>query len=77
MVFSINSNLINFQDNKVGYICFHDKFRNEDFEGIYSNIALKFLFEKVISDDNFPAYDIYDTDDIIAKNAFKSRALRF
>ena len=68
LVFSINSNLINFQDNKVGYICFHDKFRNEDFEGIYSNIDLNFLYEKVISGDNFPADDIYDTDDIIAKN---------
>ena len=77
LVFSINSNLINFQDNKVGYICFHDKFRNEDFEGIYSNIDLNFLYEKVISGDNFPADDIYDTDDIIAKNAFKSRSLSF
>ena len=77
LVFSINSNLVNFQDNKVGYICFHDKFKNEDFEGIYSNIDLNFLYEKVISDDNFPVDDIYDTDDIVAKNAFKSRALSF
>ena len=77
LIFSMNSNQINYQEKKVGYICFHDKFKNEDFEGIYSNIDLKFLFEKVISDDNFPADDIYDTDDIIAKNAFKSRALSF
>lgn len=77
LIFSMNSNLINFQENKVGYICFHDKFKNEDFEGIYSNIDLKFLYEKVISDYNFPADDIYDPDDIIAKNAFKSRALSF
>ena len=77
MIFSMNSNLLNFQENKVGYICFHDKFKNEDFEGIYSNIDLKFLYEKVISDYNFPADDIYDSDDIIAKNAFKSRALSF
>ena len=77
LIFSMNSNLINFQEKKVGYICFHDKFKNKDFEGIYSNIDLKFLFEKVISDDNFPADDIYNTDDIIAKNAFKSRALSF
>ena len=77
LIFSMNSNLINFQENKIGYIFFNDKFKKEHFEGIYSNIDLKFLYEKVISDENFPADDIYNTDDIIAKNAFKSRALSF
>lgn len=77
LLFLINSDSINFQDNKIGYFCFFNKNINKYFEGIYSNIDLKFLFEKVVSDKNFPADDIYDPDETIAKNAFKSRALSF
>ena len=62
--------LLIFEDNKVGYICFYDKFKKEYFEGIYSYIDLKFLYEKVVSDENFPGDDIYYPNEIIAKNAF-------
>ena len=71
LLFSFNTNTANFEDNKVGYICFYDKFKKEYFEGIYSNIDLKFLYEKVVSDENFPGDDIYYPNEIIAKNAFK------
>ena len=77
LIFSINSNLINFDENKVGYLCFYDKNIKKNVEGIYSNIDVNFLFEKVVSDENFPADDIYDPNENIAKNAFKSRALSF
>ena len=77
LLFRLNSNLINLQESKVGYWCFFDNLKKDYVEGIFSNIDLKFLYEKMISDDNFPADDIYSPNEIIAKNAFKSRALSF
>jgi hypothetical protein len=77
LLFRLNSDLINFQESKVGYFCFFDNLKKEFIEGIFSNIDLKFLYEKIISDDNFPPDDIYSPNEIIAKNAFKSRALSF
>jgi len=77
LLFRINSDLINFQESKVGYFCFFDNFKKDYVEGIFSNIDLKFLYEKIISDNNFPPDDIYSPNEIIAKNAFKSRALGF
>ena len=77
LLFLINADSIDFQDNKVGYFCFLHKYRNKYFEGIYSHIDLNFLYEKVVSDENFPADNIFDPDETIAKNAFKSRALSF
>ena len=46
-------------------------------EGIFSIIDQSFLFEKITSDYNFPPDDIYSPNEIIANNAFKSRALSF
>jgi hypothetical protein len=78
LIFSINLNIIDFNNNnKVGYICFIDRSQNKSVEGIYSNIDLNFLYEKVVSDKNFPVDDIYNPDENIAKNCFKSRALSF
>ena len=77
LLFRINSDLINFQERKVGYFCFFDTLKKDYFEGIFSNIDLKFLYEKIISDENFPPDDINSSNEIIAKNAFKSRALSF
>ena len=47
LLFLINVDSIDFQDNKVGYFCFLNKYSNKYFEGIYSNIGFNFLFEKV------------------------------
>jgi len=77
LLFSLNTSSINLGDNKVGYICYFDYINKKYFEGIYSNIDIRFLFEKVVSDKNFPPDDIYNPDEIIAHNAFKSRALSF
>jgi hypothetical protein len=77
LLFRLNSHLINLQESKVGYFCFFDNLKKNYVEGIFSNIDMKFLYEKIISDDNFPPEDIYSTNEIIAKNAFKSRALSF
>ena len=77
LLLRLNSDLINFQESKVGYFCFFDNLKKEYVEGIFSNIDLKFLYEKIISDDNFPPDDIYSPNEIIAKNAFKSRSLSF
>ena len=76
--FSINSNIYDLKKtDKIGYICYYDSDKKVYLEGIYSNIDLNFLFEKVVSDENFPADDINNPNENIARNAFKSRALSF
>ena len=76
-LFSMNYDLIDFKENKIGYICVQDQFEKKFIEGIFSIIDQSFLFEKITSDYNFPPDDIYSPKEIIANNAFKSRALSF
>lgn len=77
IIMRINLDRVNLQENKIGYICFYDKVKKGFTEGIYSNIELNFLYEKIISDDNFQTDDLNNPNEIIALNAFKSRALSF
>ena len=46
LLLRLNSDLINFQESKVGYFYFFDNLKKEYVEGIFSNIDLKFLYEK-------------------------------
>ena len=47
LLFRLNSHLINLQESKVGYFCFFDNLKKNYVEGIFSNIDLKFLYEKI------------------------------
>ena len=77
LIWRLNSDLIALDDNKVGYICYYDKYKTKFKEGIYANIDIDFLYEKIVSNENFPEDDLYSPNENIARNAFKSRALSF
>lgn len=76
LIVDINLNIINFNEEKYGYLAYYDENKNT-IESMYSIVDLDFLFEKIVENQNFPKDDFNNPNDLKAKNAFKSRALSF
>ena len=72
-----NLNVGDFSPENQGYFCFKDETSNNYIESLFSPIEIQLLFDKITSNENFPKDDFKVPNEIIAKNAFKSRALSF
>ena len=72
-----NLNVGDFSPETQGYFCFKDETMDKYIESLFSQVDTSLLFDKITSDKNFPKDNFKEPDEIIAKNAFKSRALSF